>query len=81
MEGNASAPGTAPRRNEDIALDLLKFVATTAGVGRQTAGSTTGFTAPSAPKPDDQVEHLLNLYSRCLDVVNNEAPSSRPSSR
>ena len=26
--------GIGPRRNEDIALDLLKFVAGTAGVGR-----------------------------------------------
>ena len=32
------------RRNEDIALDLLKFVAGTAGVGRPVAGGTTGYT-------------------------------------
>ena len=32
--------GLGIRRNEDIALDLLKFVAGTAGVGRPIAGST-----------------------------------------
>jgi len=56
------------RRNEDIALDLLKFVAATTGAGRATAPSA-GFTAPSAPKLDDQVDHLLELYTRCLKTV------------
>ena len=65
----ASANGT--RRNEDIALDLLKFVAATAGVGR-TAAPSTGFVAGSAQKPEDQVTHLLELYTRCLRVVEGE---------
>ncbi len=69
MEVTTSPTGTAPRRNEDIALDLLKFVATTAGVGRQASSATTGFTASSAAKPDDQVAHLLELYTRCLTAV------------
>jgi hypothetical protein len=56
------------RRNEDIALDLLKFVAGTAGIGR-TAVPSTGFVASASPKPEDQVTHLLELYSRCLRVV------------
>ncbi len=61
-------PASGPRRNEDIALDLLKFVAVTAGVGRTAAGST-GFTAASAPKPEDQVDQLLELYAKCLHVI------------
>lgn len=63
-----SAAGNGARRNEDIALDLLKFVAAAAGVGRGSTGST-GFTAPGASKPDDQVTQLLELYARCLKVV------------
>jgi hypothetical protein len=62
------APGNGARRNEDIALDLLKFVAATAGVGRASVPST-GFVAGGAPKPDDQVTQLLELYSRCLRAV------------
>jgi hypothetical protein len=62
----ASANGA--RRNEDIALDLLKFVAAAAGVGRSSAPST-GFVSGGAAKPDDQVTHLLELYARCLRVV------------
>jgi len=61
-------PSSAARRNEDIALDLLKFVAATANVTR-TATPSTGFTAPTSAKPDDQVAHLLELYGRCLKAV------------
>ena len=68
MEQAANPTPGGPRRNEDIALDLLKFVAATTGIGRTTAPST-GFVAASAPKPEDQVTHLLGLYARCLGVV------------
>ena len=56
------------RRNEDIALDLLKFIAATAGVGRPAAPST-GFRGSPAPKPEEHVNQLLELYSRCLRAV------------
>ena len=61
------------RRNEDIALDLLKFVAATAGVGR-TAVPATGFSGASAPKTEEQVNQLLELYSRCLKAVEGQGP-------
>ncbi len=60
--------GNGSRRNEDIALDLLKFVAVTTGVARPTSPST-GFVATPSSKPEDQVTQLLNLYSRCLRAV------------
>jgi len=61
-------PGFGARRNEDIALDLLKFVAVTASVGRTTSPST-GFVSGVSQKPEDQVGHLLDLYTRCLNAV------------
>ena len=64
--------GNGPRCNEDIALDLLKFVAATAGVGRA-SGPATGFVAAGAAKPEDQVTQLLELYSRCLRTVEGKS--------
>ena len=64
-------PGTAPtgsRRNEDIALDLLKFVAASAGLGRGTSPAA-GFVAASGAKAEDQVTHLLGIYTKCLAAV------------
>ena len=63
----------AARRPEDIALDLLKFVASQANIGTKSTGST-GFVAPSATKSEDQVTSLLDLYARCREAV--EAPPS-----
>jgi hypothetical protein len=60
--------GLGARRNEDIALDLLKFVAGTVGVGRPTSTST-GFTASAGSKPEEHVTELLQLYGRCLKAV------------
>lgn len=56
------------RRNQDIALDLLKFIAVTASIGR-TATPSAGFVAGAASKNEDQVGHLLELYARCLKAV------------
>ena len=62
------------RRNEDIALDLLKFVAATAGVGRPALPST-GFSGSSAAKPEEHVNQLLELYGRCLKAVEGSEPA------
>ena len=57
------------RRNEDIALDLMKFVAMTTGYGK-TTGAGVGFQGTgAAAKPEDYASHLLELYSRCLQAV------------
>jgi len=70
-----SSAGLGARRNEDIALDLLKFVAGTAGVGKPAAPST-GFTGTAGPKPDEHVTQLLELYSRCLKAVEGKKPEA-----
>ncbi|HEY1272470.1 MAG TPA: hypothetical protein VGF08_10820 [Terriglobales bacterium] len=69
MDETHSAPAGA-RRNEDIALDMMKFIAITTGYGR-TSGSGVGFqgTAAAAAKPEDYAAHLLELYGRCLSAV------------
>ena len=63
-----TSAGFGARRNEDIALDLMKFVAGTAGVGKP-ATPSTGFSGASATKPEEHVNQLLELYSRCLKAV------------
>jgi hypothetical protein len=69
-EGPALHAGA--RRNEDIALDLMKFVAMTTGYGR-TASSGVGFQGGgSAAKPEDYAAHLLELYGKCLNAVSGK---------
>jgi len=64
-------PGVAvgSRRDEDVALDLMKFIAMTTNYGK-TTGSTPGFQGTAAKSAtDDHAEQLLALYTRCLDTV------------
>ena len=61
------------RLSEDIALDLLKFVAAHANLGSKSAASTPGFGVPSTARPEDQITQVLQLYARCREAV--EAPS------
>jgi len=59
------------RRNEDIALDLMKFVAMTTGYGKTSGpGTGVGFQGgAAASKPEDYADHLLELYGKCLKAV------------
>jgi len=57
------------RRNEDIALDLMKFIAMTTGYGRTTS-SGVGFQGTgAAAKPEEYASHLLELYGKCLAAI------------
>jgi hypothetical protein len=70
-EGTHTIAGGA-RRNEDIALDMMKFIALTTGYGK-TAGGGAGFgTAGAASKPEEYAQHLLELYGKCLTAVHGK---------
>jgi hypothetical protein len=60
------------RRNEDIALDLMKFVAMTTGYGRTTS-SGVGFQGTgAAAKPEEYAAHLIELYGKCLLAIQSK---------
>jgi hypothetical protein len=65
-EHGVATPGV--RRDEDIALDLMKFVAVTTGYGR-TSSTAAGFQAGGESKAEDYARHLLELYGQCLAAV------------
>jgi hypothetical protein len=72
-----SSNAPTARRSEDIALDLLKFVAAHTNLGSKAAASTPGFGVPSSTKPEDQIAQLLQLYSRCREAVESPAPVAK----
>jgi len=57
------------RRNEDIALDLMKFVAMTTGYGRTSAAGVGFQGSAAAAKPEEYADRLLELYGKCLHAV------------
>lgn len=57
------------RRDEDVALDLMKFIAMTTNYGKA-AGATPGFQGSAAKGAgEDQAQQLLSLYTKCLETV------------
>ncbi len=56
------------RRDEDIALDMMKFVAVTTGYGK-TGSSGAGFQGNTDSKAEDYARHLIDLYGQCLAAV------------
>jgi hypothetical protein len=66
-EPNVSgAAGT--RRDEDIALDMMKFIAVTTGYGK-TGAPGTGFQGNTVSKAEDYARQLLDLFGQCLAAV------------
>lgn len=68
-EAAAPAAPAAPGRNKDeIALELMKFIAVTTGYGKAAGG--TGFSGkPVAHSAEEYAEALLGLFDRCRKVV------------
>ena len=52
---------------EEVALELMRFIATTTGFGK--ASSAAGFAGKTPKTPEEQVEALLNLYERCRTAI------------
>lgn len=68
MGDETPATPTGQRRDEDIALDMMKFIAITTGHGK-TGTPGPGFQSGPATKTEDHVGQLLELYGRCLGSV------------
>jgi hypothetical protein len=60
----AAARGTS---KEEVALELMRFIAGTTGFGKASSGA--GFGGKSPKTPEEQVDALLQLYDRCRVVV------------
>jgi hypothetical protein len=64
------APPAPPARSKDeIALELMKFIAVTTGYGKGNAAA--GFSGkPAGRSAEEYAEALLELFERCRTVVN-----------
>ena len=65
-----TAPAAPPARTKDeIALELMKFVAVTTGYGK--GNTAAGFSGkPVARSAEEHAEALLELFERCRKIVN-----------
>ena len=69
----ADAKAAAGRSKDEVALELMKFIAVNAGYGRS-AQTSAGFSAKAGTRtPDELADDLLNLFDRCRKAVAKEA--------
>lgn len=67
MEEETAHP-TSQRSKDEIALELMKFVAVTTGFGKGVAAA--GYTGKPNRTAEEYAESLLELYRRCRAILN-----------
>lgn len=68
MAQDTETAGQPPLRSKDeIALDLMKFVAVTTGYGK--GAPSAGYTGKPTKSAEDYAEALLQLYQRCRTIL------------
>jgi hypothetical protein len=68
-ETAAPAPG---RSNNEVALELMKFIATATGYGKAAQGSAGFSGKPQTRSPEEHTDALLELFDRCRGAVNKD---------
>ena len=73
--GGDSAKNTAKNRDE-IALDLMKFIAVTTGVGKG-SNPAAGFSGKPAKSAEEYADSLIQLFEKCRAVVARPIPGEK----
>jgi hypothetical protein len=70
MPEDTSHAAPPVRNTDEIALEMMKFIAVTTGYGK--GGSAAGFAGKGAKTPEEFADALLQLFERCRTVINKE---------
>jgi hypothetical protein len=65
---DAAAKEAAAKNRDEIALEMMKFIAVTTGYGK---GNTTaaGFSGKPAKSSEEYADALIQLFEKCRSVV------------
>jgi len=66
-EDTAEKRGSTGASPDEVALELMKFIAVTTGYGRGTP--TTGFGGKGSRSSEEYTDSLLDLYERCRTIL------------
>lgn len=78
-EPGQSAAGDSSKdakNRDEIALDLMKFIAVTTGYGKGSAPAA-GFSGKAGKSPEEYAEALIQLFEKCREVVAKPVPGSK----
>jgi len=60
----------AATTGDEVALELMKFIATSTGYGKGV--QQVGFSSSGARTPEEQADALLDLFRKCRTVVRED---------
>jgi hypothetical protein len=66
----ATEPQDTSRTPDELALELMKFIAVSTGYGKGT--SVAGFGGKAPRTAEEQADALIELFNRCRSVVRKE---------
>jgi hypothetical protein len=65
-----SSAHTPGRSADEVALEMMKFIAVTTGYGKGAGGA--GFTGKTTKTPEEYADALLQLFERCRQVIGKQ---------
>jgi len=68
MPEETQSPAGPTRSKDEVALELMKFIAVTTGYGKGSGGA--GYGIKAAKSAEDHADSLIELFERCRSVVN-----------
>jgi hypothetical protein len=68
---NADAGNAKGRSKDEVALELMKFIAVTTGYGKGNT-SAAGFSGKPTRSPEEYADALFQLFDRCRTAVTKE---------
>ncbi len=61
---------TSHRSRDEVALEMMKFIAVTTGYGK--GAGVAGFTGKITKTPEEYADALIQLFERCRSVVGKD---------
>ena len=65
-----TTPAAPQRSSDEVALEMMKFIAVTTGYGKGAGGA--GFTGKTVKTPEEYADALLQLFERCRAVIRKD---------
>jgi hypothetical protein len=65
-----TSDGEVMKSPDELALDLMKFIAVTTGYGKGT--TTTGFGSKGPRSSEEYADSLIELFERCRTVLRKQ---------
>ena len=74
--GKEAGDKDAAKNRDEVALELMKFIAVTTGYGKGSSAAA-GFSGKPSKTSEEYAEALIQLFERCRAVVAKPVPASK----